>query len=439
VLRRVFVPNKPSESGESHSSFETSFDEHTGWHSLTSFWHLGVEPSRLFTALSDSPSWKADEEPRMIGDSEDRAVSFGFPDGSRAYFELIKLGSALVRLNLSHEQIKEAAALPLIAEYWNNVVAGLATRLSSQPIAVASAPGKINLYFGVGALREDGYHQVASLYQALNLREYVVATDALDWRVSVTGSLPEQHLAGVPTDKSNLVVESAWFVAAEAGIENPAPTSFAIQKHVPVAGGMGGGSADAAAALLAINDLWCTGISPKKLRESAGALGADVPFALMGETAIGKGIGDKLELVADLPTFHWVLVPNEFGLSTPSVYAKLDELRAARGVDPTTVAKAKVPAALLDALKSGDPNAVAPLLHNDLQEAALALRPELATLLQAGIDAGALAAMVSGSGPTLALLAANAADAHAIALRMRLYASNALATSGPAAGARIEQ
>jgi len=422
-----------------NANFETEFDAHTGWHSVKTFWHLGVEPSRLYTALSDAKSWQGEEAPRIIGDVEDEAVSFSFPDGSRAHFDIIKLGSALLRLNLSHEQLKDSALAQPVADFWSGVVDGLATRLSAHPLTVASAPGKINLFFSVGPLQKDGYHQVASVYQALNLREYVVVSAADDWRVSVTGSLPAAHLDGVPTDKSNLVVEAAWFTAAQAGIENPAPTSFAIQKHVPVAGGMGGGSADAAAALVAVNELWCTGLSAKKLRSSAGALGADVPFALLGETALGTGIGDKLEPIADVPTLHWVLVPNEFGLKTPAVFAKLDELREARGEKATKAPKAEVPAELLDALRTGNPHAIAPLLHNDLQEAAVTLRPELATLLQAGIDAGALAAIVSGSGPTIALLAANAEEAHAIALRMRVYASNALATSGPAAGARIEQ
>ena len=426
-------------------AFETSFDStsggpnSTGWHVVSSFWHLGVEPSRLYVVLSDSNSWRGDEEPRLIADLEDRSVSFSFPDGSRAHFEIITLGSALVRLNLKHEQIRDPQVLAGVEQFWADVIHGLASRLSAEPVTVASAPGKTNLFFAVGPLQADGYHQVASVYQALNLREYVVVAAAEDWRVSVTGSLPAAHLEAVPTDKSNLVVEAAWFVAAQAGLENPAPTSFAIQKHVPVAGGMGGGSADAAAALVAVNALWCTGILAVDLQASAGALGADVPFALLGETAVGTGIGDNLEVVANVPTLHWVLVPNQFGLSTPKVFAKLDELRAARGIDPTTVPQVKVAPEFLAALVAGDPHALAPLLQNDLQEAALALRPELGDLLKAGLDAGALAAIVSGSGPTIALLAASAADAHAIALRMRVYASNALATSGPAAGARIEQ
>ena len=408
-------------------------------HVANSFWHLGVEPSRLFTALSDVRTWQGEENPRTVADEPDHSLAFAFPDGSRASFEIVKLGSALVRLNLTHDQIKDPEMLEPIAEFWNTVVASIARRLSAAQVVVASAPGKTNLFFAVGPLLEDGYHQVASVYQALNLREYVVASLADDWRVSVTGSLPKAHLDGVPTDKSNLVVEAAWFVAAQAGIDKPLSTSFAIQKHVPVAGGMGGGSADAAAALLAANSLWASGLPTDKLRADAGALGADVPFAMMGETAIGTGIGDKLELVPNLPKLHWVLVPNQLGLSTPKVFAKLDELRTARGIDPTKVPEAKVSKELMAALKVGDPHAVAPLLHNDLQEAALALQPELAELLKAGKAAGALAAIVSGSGPTIALLAANAADAHAIALRMRVYAFNALSTSGPAAGARIEQ
>ena len=406
---------------------------------VETFWHLGVEPARLYTALADVRSWQREEQPRIIADVEDAALSFAFPDGSRAHFEILKLGSAMLRLNLSHEQIAQESALESVSAFWNEVIEGIALRLSAEPLVVASAPGKINLFFSVGPLQKDGYHQVASVYQAMNLREFVVANAADDWRVSVTGSLSESHLAAVPTDKSNLVVESAWFVAAQAGIEQPAPTSFAIQKHVPVAGGMGGGSADAAAAIAAVNELWCTGLTAKKLRSAAGALGADVPFALLGETAAGTGIGDKLTPIADVPELHWVLVPNEFGLSTPAVFAKLDDLRAARGEAPNKVAKAEVPAELISALQSGDLAAIASLMHNDLQEAAVALRPELGKLLQAGIDAGALAAMVSGSGPTIALLAADAADARAIAIRMRVYSQGAIATSGPAAGARIER
>ncbi len=408
-------------------------------HIAKSFWHLGVEPSRLFTALSDVQSWQGEETPRTVSDEPDHSIAFAFYDGSRASFEILKLGSATVRLNLVHEQIKDASMLEPIADFWNSVIASIAARLSASPVVVASAPGKTNLFFAVGPLREDGYHQVASVYQALNLREYVVASVADDWRVSVTGSLPKAHLDGVPTDKSNLVVEAAWFVAALAGIETPQPTSFAIQKHVPVAGGMGGGSADAAAALLAVNNLWASGVTADSLRAEAGGLGADVPFAILGETAIGTGIGDVLEQVPNLPTLHWVLVPNQFGLSTPKVFAKLDEIRQARGIDPAQVAEAQVPDELLVALSAGDPLVIAGLLHNDLQEAALALQPELAELLKAGMAAGALAAIVSGSGPTIALLAANAAEANAIALRMRVYAGNALATNGPAAGARIEQ
>jgi len=408
-------------------------------HVAKSFWHLGIEPSRLFTALSDVATWAGDETPRTVADEPDHSLAFAFPDGSRASFEILKLGSALVRLNLTHDQIKDAALLEQVAEFWNTVVASISSRLAAQPVVVASAPGKINLFFAVGPLLENGYHQVASVYQATDLREFVVASPADDWRVTVTGSLPKAHLDGVPTDKSNLVVEAAWFVAAQAQLEKPTATGFAIQKHVPVAGGMGGGSADAAAALIATNTLWQTNLSTKKLGLEAGSLGADIPFALLGETAIGTGIGDKLESLPNLPKLHWVLVPNEFGLSTPKVFAKLDELRAARGIDPSTAPTAEVSEALIAALKLGDPHALAPLLHNDLQEAALELRPELANLLKMGMDAGALAAIVSGSGPTLALLAANAAEAHAIALRMRVYSPNAIATSGPAAGARIER
>ena len=300
----------------------------------------------------------------------------------------------------------------------------------------ASAPGKTNLFFAVGPLQEDGFHDVASVYLALDLREEVTVTPAASWSVSVTGNVSADQIASVPTDESNLVVKAAKHVAELAGVDAQ-PVSFTINKHVPVAGGMGGGSADAAAALAAVNALWCTGVE-EKLSDSV-ELGADVPFALAGGIAIGLGRGEVLTQIEAVRPIHLVLVTSDEGLSTPAVYRRLDELRAARGIDPKHAAEATVPADLIRALQTGDQTALASLLKNDLQEAALDLRPDLKKSIDAGLAAGAIAGFVSGSGPTIAFLVADADGAESLAQKLHIEGYRALAASGPAAGVIIRE
>lgn len=302
-----------------------------------------------------------------------------------------------------------------------------------------SAPGKINIFFKVGALQENGFHDVLSIYQALDLRETVTVSAADNWQVSVAGPLSAEQIAAVPTGEENLVVRAAKSIAELAGLDNPHPVKFEITKNVPVAGGMGGGSADAAAALLAVDELWCTGVDGEALLHNAAELGADIPFALIGGTAIGVGKGDNLEPIDGVSQLHWVLVPMDAGLSTPRVYAKLDEIRAARGEDPELVSTPSKPIELISALQSGDAREVARYLHNDLQEAAVALMPELSITMHAGIAAGALAAIVSGSGPTVAMLAESEAAAESIANHLAFEGYIAIPTHGPAKGTLLEQ
>ena len=302
----------------------------------------------------------------------------------------------------------------------------------------ASAPGKINIFFKVGALKSDGYHEVLSVYQALDLRETVSVTSAESWRVSVSGNISAEQISAVPTGEENLVVRAAKVIAELAGLERAHPINFEITKNVPVAGGMGGGSADAAAALLAVDELWCTGVDGEALMNSAAELGADIPFALLGGTAIGVGKGDKLEPIDDVKRLHWVLVPMDAGLSTPRVYAKLDEIRSARGENPEQVETPSKPYELISALQLGDAREVAKHLHNDLQEAAVALMPELSITMHAGLAAGALAAMVSGSGPTVAMLAESEAAAESIANHLSFEGYIAIPTFGPAKGTLME-
>ena len=302
----------------------------------------------------------------------------------------------------------------------------------------ASAPGKINIFFAVGPLMQDGYHEVVSIYQALDIRETVSVSASTEWSVSVTGILSADQLAAVPTGEDNLVVKAAKQVADISGNTEPQKLKFEISKNVPVAGGMGGGSADAAAALLAVNNFWGTGLDQTQLLAAAANLGADIPFAILGGTAVGTGRGENLSAVAKVKPLHWVLVANSSGLSTPRVYARLDEMRKDRGEDPSDVSTPLVPADLIDALQSGDPIQVAKHLHNDLQEAAVDLMPELLETLDQGIEAGALAAMVSGSGPTIALLARDEESANQIANRLAIQGHYAIATFGPAIGTVLE-
>jgi 4-diphosphocytidyl-2-C-methyl-D-erythritol kinase len=308
--------------------------------------------------------------------------------------------------------------------------------VSSVHSITASAPGKTNLFFAVGPLQPDGFHDVASIYLALDLREEVTVSPAPEWSVSVSGNVSVEQLAAVPTGPENLVVKAAKHVAKLAGTDAQ-PIAFEIDKHVPVAGGMGGGSADAAAALVAVNALWCTGVE-NHLVDSV-ELGADVPFAVTGGIAIGLGRGEKLSQITEVPQLNLVLVTSNEGLSTPAVYKRLDELRAARGIDPTAAPQARVAEELILALKSGDLTVIPSLLKNDLQEAALDLRPDLQQTIDTGLEAGALTGFVSGSGPTVAFLVADANAAEEVAQKLHARGHSAIATAGPAAGAFIRE
>lgn len=298
------------------------------------------------------------------------------------------------------------------------------------------APGKINVSLRVGPLREDGYHNVASVYLAVSLFEEVTATVVPEPGVTVTVSSEGRlnvPVEQIPSGPENLAAKAASALAALS--EHPTGVHLDILKRVPVAGGMGGGSADAAAALLACDALWKSGFSRDELARIAVDLGADVPFALLGGTAVGLGVGEQLTPAISKTPLHWVLVTQPFGLSTPEVYRTLDGLRARRGGDPQD--QPEIDAAILTAMRSGDAGTLADLLHNDLQEAALELAPQLGDILEAGNRHGALAGMVSGSGPTVAFLTES--QDHAVALEDALTDSglDAIAVHGPAHGARI--
>lgn len=298
-------------------------------------------------------------------------------------------------------------------------------------MVTARAPGKVNLALVAGAPRADGYHPLATVFQALSLTDDVSVVPAASGR-GVSVSVLGEGADLVPVDASNVAWRAAELVAERAGVDPD--VEIRIRKGIPVAGGMAGGSADAAAALVACNTLWDAGLHRDDLDELARDLGADVPFALHGGTALGLGRGDVITPVLTAAQCHWVLALADEGLSTPSVFAELDRMRGDR-----VMPEPRVTDAFMAALRAGDCEALAGHLVNDLEPAALVLRPQLQALLAAGSEAGALASMVSGSGPTCAFLVRD--PDHAVDIAAALTVSGlpraVRIAHGPVPGARV--
>jgi 4-diphosphocytidyl-2-C-methyl-D-erythritol kinase len=294
-------------------------------------------------------------------------------------------------------------------------------------------PGKVNLFLGVGDLRDDGYHDLTTVFHAVSLLDEVTVTTADTLSVELAG----EGMESLPTDRRNLAWKAAELMAEHVG-RSP-DVAISIEKSIPVAGGMAGGSADAAGVLVAMNHLWELAVPRRDLHAMAAELGSDVPFALHGGTALGTGRGEELATVLARSTFHWVLAFARKGLSTPKVFGELDRLRATAGGARAEPGRLGDPEPMLAALGSGDAHQLAPLLGNDLQAAALSLYPELRRTLRAGLDAGALAAIVSGSGPTCAFLCGSSPAA--IDVGARLAGAGVCRTvrvaSGPVHGARV--
>ena len=287
------------------------------------------------------------------------------------------------------------------------------------------APAKINLHLGVGPARDDGYHALATVYQAIGLYDDVTVTDADDWTIALTAG--ELDITGVPMDADNIAIRAGVALTEHHGLARTA--HIEIVKSIPVAGGLAGGSADAAAALVALDRLWDLQTPDDELLTIAGRLGSDVPFALLGGTAYGTGRGELVEPVADNGQWWWVVVPDGTGLSTAAVYAEYDRL----GLGETLRAPEGLFAALVDAYPEG----LAGELHNDLEPAALDLRPELAQVKRSIVESGAYTALLSGSGPTWLGLAGDADHARDIAARLAETCPVVLCAPGPVAGAHV--
>ncbi|MFJ8598341.1 4-(cytidine 5'-diphospho)-2-C-methyl-D-erythritol kinase [Streptomyces shenzhenensis] len=289
-------------------------------------------------------------------------------------------------------------------------------------------PAKVNVQLAVGAARTDGFHDLANVFLAVGLYDEVTVTPADELRVTCAGP----DAAQVPLDRTNLAARAALALAGRRGIE-PA-VHLHIAKDIPVAGGMAGGSADGAGALLACDTLWGTDASSAELLDICAELGSDVPFGLVGGAALGTGRGEKLTALEVGGAFHWVFAMADRGLSTPAVFREFDRLAEGRAI-PEPVACPD----LLDALAKGDPDLLAASISNDLQPAALSLFPELAETLAVGRGAGALTALVSGSGPTTAFLVRGPESAEKVAQALRVSGTcrTVRTASGPAPGATV--
>jgi 4-diphosphocytidyl-2-C-methyl-D-erythritol kinase len=298
-------------------------------------------------------------------------------------------------------------------------------------------PAKLNLQLAVGPPRGDGYHDLVTVFHAVSLFDEVTVVPADQDGIAVTGEGADR----VPADQNNLALRAVAALraavepaAAEPAVAGRAGIHVTIAKRIPVAAGLAGGSADAAAALLACNELWGAGLSQAQLVEIAAEVGSDVAFALLGGTAVGRGRGERLTpALAPATPYHWVLAFADGQLSTPEVYATMDRLRAAEVAEPA------LDAALMSALRSGEARLLGRALSNDLQQAALALFPALRKTLAAGLELGALGALVAGSGPTCVFLAASANRALdlAVSLSGAGVCRSVARVAGPVPGAAI--
>ena len=298
----------------------------------------------------------------------------------------------------------------------------------SEHSVTVRVPAKINLHLGVGELREDGYHDLLTVYHAVSLLDELTATAADELTLTVCG----EGAAELSIAQDNLVLRAAYALAGRIGRKPLA--ALTLTKSIPVAGGLAGGSADAAAALVALDALWETGLERDDLLAVAATIGSDVPFLVVGGTALGTGRGELVAPVLSEGTYHWVLALADDGLSTPDVYREIERRRSA---GPLLAAGAADD--LLAALRTADPVLLGRLLANDLEPAAVSLRPTLRRTLAAGREHGALGALVSGSGPTCAFLAHSAE--HAARLAVGLSAEGVCRgvrlAEGPVPGARI--
>ena len=296
---------------------------------------------------------------------------------------------------------------------------------------IARVPAKVNLQLAVGPLGNDGFHEVTTVFQAISLFDDVTVETAAENNgisIQVTG----QTSTGVPSDSSNLAVKAATLMIKNYDL--PSDINIKLKKEIPVAGGMAGGSADAAGVIVGLDSLFELGLSRDEMEMVGSKIGADVPFSICGGVAIGTGRGDQITPALFKGSYNLLIALSGQGLSTPSVYAECDRLREGLSISTPVVSEQ-----LMQAVRAGDAKALGKSLSNDLQPAACSLRPALRLVLDVGLDYGALGGIVSGSGPTVAFLVKD--DEHAMDLTVALSSSGVISSvvraSGAVAGARI--
>jgi 4-diphosphocytidyl-2-C-methyl-D-erythritol kinase len=399
--------------------------------------YFSVSASRVFNILNDPSSWGQTRTPRVASAISPSKIVLSFDGVERATVSMSSWRTDFCQLEVVLDGFPDDLAKSELESYWFEIWKMLNGRVGTRTSAMASSPAKVNVYFAVGAFLKNGFHEVASCYQALSLREVVSVELEGKYSIGFAGPYAESSKQLVPTDASNLVYKAGVALQKLNSVVLPELVAFTIHKSVPIAGGMAGGSADAAAALVALNRLFEAGLD-SQLQKAAAKLGSDVPFSMQGGTAIGTGRGEKLSKIETGAILHWVMTPSQLGLSTPDVYRKLDIMRTEAGVDVSTLEMPEVPLELVAALVTGDAIEVAKYMHNDLEIAALALRPELAATIDAGRKAGAVKSMVSGSGPTIAHLAKDRVHAEQIANRLAGAGLPSIATYTSVSGTRLE-
>lgn len=302
---------------------------------------------------------------------------------------------------------------------------------SSNSTVTVRVPAKVNLQLAVGPREADGFHNLVTVFQAISIYDDVTITKTTPGS-GITIAITGDHTYGVPADSTNLAVKAAQLIADE--YDFAVDIHIDVIKSIPVAGGMAGGSADAAAVIVGLNDLYNLEMSREEMLEFGAQLGSDVPFMITGGTAIGQGRGDQLTAALSRGTYHWVLALSTVGLSTPAVYQECDRLRA--GLD---IAAPQTSDALMQSLLAADPKAVGLALQNDLQSAACSLRPALTLVLDVGEEYGALGAIVSGSGPTVAFLVGDEEQGLdlAVALTSSGVVGSVARAYGPVHGAKV--
>ena len=399
--------------------------------------YFSTSAARIFNILNDPSSWGQSRTPRVSSATLPSKIVLSFDGIERATVSITSWSTDFCQVEIVLDGFPDDSAKAELESYWAAIWKMLVSRVGARSSVVASSPAKVNVFFAVGAFLKNGFHEVASCYQALSLREVLSVELEGKFSIGFAGPLAELCKQQVPTDASNLVYKAGTALQKLNPAVMPQLVAFTIHKSVPIAGGMAGGSADGAAALVALDSLFAAGLEAK-LSKAAAKLGSDVPFSLEGGTAIGTGRGEKLSKIETGAVLHWVMTPSQVGLSTPDVYRRLDIMRTEAGVDVSTLEQPEVPAELVAALAAGDAIEVAKYMHNDLEIAALALRPELAETIEAGRKAGALKSMVSGSGPTIAHLAKDRIHAEQIANRLAGAGLPSIATYTSVSGTRLE-